>query len=106
MQGTPKEASRRMTMTFAPEPFRSACLEVMYYAVLEGRYLAWGNARLFNRLSSRRQEEIADRMDAIHNIPHLMRDWERCDQQWLRETLRSYYAKWPSAGWARLERIY
>jgi hypothetical protein len=93
-------------MAIAPEPFRSACLEVVYMATLETRALAWGNVRLIRRLSRRRQEQVADLMDAIHNIPHLLNDWERCDQDWLRRTLLAYDEKWAATGGVRLARVY
>ena len=81
-------------MSHAPEPFHSACLEVIFYAVLDARVLAWGNFRLRQRLSKKRQEQIADLMDMIHNIPRLMNDWERCDQAWLRASLEAYDSQW------------
>ena len=93
-------------MPIAPEPFRSACLEVIYQAALEARALAWGNLRLGKRLSRRRQEQVAALMDAIHNIPHLLNDWERCDQQWLRQSLLAYDEKWAATDGVRLSMVY
>jgi hypothetical protein len=93
-------------MPIAPEPFRSACLEVIYMATLEARALAWGNLRLIQRLSKRRQEQVADLMDAIHNLPHLLNDWENCDQQWLRQSLRAYDDKWAASGGVRLAKVF
>lgn len=94
------------TMSLAPEPFGSACLEVIYVATLEARMLAWGNLRLLPRLSKRRQEQIADLMDVIHNLPHLLNDWERCDQQRLRRSLLAYDEKWAVAGGVQLAKVY
>lgn len=93
-------------MSLAPEPFNSACLEVVYRAILEARVLAWGNARLLSRLSKSRQAQIADLMDVIHNIPDLLRDWEKCDQRRLREEFARYDKKWAHRSSLSLGRIY
>ena len=38
---------------------------------------------------------LADMMDAIHNIPNCMIDWERCDVETLRDDLLKIYDnKW------------
>ncbi len=33
-------------------------------------------------------------MDAVHNIPHLLADWDRCDQSVLRGMLDDYDKRW------------
>ncbi|MEZ0263279.1 MAG: hypothetical protein ACAI43_01020 [Phycisphaerae bacterium] len=93
-------------MIIAPEPYRTACLEVVYMAILEARMLAWGNARLRHRLSKRRQARIADLMDAVHNVPHLVNDWERCDPERLRQYLSDYDEKWARKEGVRLVAVY
>lgn len=40
------------------------------------------------------QEQIHDLMDAIHVIPELINDWERCDESGLRRFLVTYDKKW------------
>ena len=61
---------------------------------------------MLNRLSRRRQEQIAALMDAIHNLPHLLNDWERCDQKMLRQSLLAYDEDWADAGGVRLSAVY
>lgn len=73
-------------MALAPEPYLSACLATISEAVLAARFNSWRK--------SASPEQIADLMDAIHNIPSLMKNWENCDVQWLRESLRQYDTKW------------
>ena len=84
-------------MAIAPEPFRTACLEVLRYATLEARALAWGK---------KEPEQIAALMDAVHNIPHFLANWERCDQKLLRDFLLEYDDKWCQAGGIRLAEVY
>jgi hypothetical protein len=44
-------------------------------------------------------EHLADLMDAIHNIPDLVREWERCDVEFLRQSfLLAYQHKWAGRG--------
>ena len=43
-------------------------------------------------------EHVVDLMDAIHNLPWLMQNWEKCDLEWLRESLRGYENKWKGRG--------
>lgn len=65
----------------APEPYLSACLDVIALAVLEARSTA---------MLSRAPESldaIAELMDEIHNLPTLIRQWERCDEAGLRASL-------------------
>ena len=91
----------------APEPYRTACLKVLFYATIEARSLAWGNAApLHDRLSRERQERIADLMDAVHNIPMLLNRWNECDTRMLRTFLRSYDDRWARGGGYRLGDIY
>lgn len=80
-----KEQARRR-MAIAPEPYLSAYLNVMCATISLARYLAWGKGN---------NEQIADLMDAIHVIPELLNEWERCDEPALRATfLAAYDKKW------------
>jgi hypothetical protein len=62
-------------------------MEVLYRASINCRAWGWSGA-----VSA---EHLADLMDAVHNIPHLVQEWERCDVQFLRESfLLAYQRKW------------
>ena len=70
----------------APDLHLRACAEVLFHATIEARWLAYqGN----------RDAQIADLMDAVHNIPHLMLDWDRCNVDLLRGMLAEYDKTWP-----------
>jgi hypothetical protein len=43
-------------------------------------------------MSPAQADELAELMDAVHNIPHLIGDWERCDESLLRGMLQDYDA--------------
>jgi len=73
-------------MAIAPEPYLSACLAVLDRTILYCRAAGWSNA-----LSA---EHVADLMDAVHNIPGLLQNWERCDVALLRAILDEYEQKW------------
>lgn len=76
---------------FAPAPKLAACLHVLYRAAIDARSLGWkGEQEGLTRDESRR---LADLMDAIHNIPGLAADWERCDEGLLRGMLGDYDAR-------------
>jgi hypothetical protein len=82
----------------APDPNLLACLEVLYRAIVDARSLAWSGANNKDQLSAKRDEQIADLMDAVHNIPLLLLRWGRCDESVLRRFLESYDEKWPGEG--------
>jgi hypothetical protein len=78
-------------MAIAPEPYLSAYLEVMRETIISVRFLAWQDDNSF--ISKR--EQIADLMDAIHVIPELLNEWERCDEPALKDHfLKGYDKKW------------
>src|SRR4051794_4797691 len=77
---------RRPPMEFAPEPYRSACLATLRQAILGCRVLGWSK--------DAPPEQVAGLMDAVHNLPELMADWERCDVQRLRQDLMRYDRRW------------
>jgi len=86
-------------MAMAPEPYLSACLAVLHRAVLACRASSWGN-----QWSA---EHVADLMDAIHNIPWLLQNWEQCDIEFLRTAfLQAYESKWGDHGGVPLCRIF
>jgi hypothetical protein len=72
-------------MALAPAPQLSACLRAAYMAMLHTRVLGWGGED--KGLTADEADQIATLMDAVHNIPHLIENWERCDESLLRETL-------------------
>jgi hypothetical protein len=103
--GTPNQAIRsaqedgRMTgsssegrrVAVAPEPYLSACMAVLSWASLACRAWGWSGEVT--------AEHLADLMDAIHNIPDLVQDWERCDVELLRKSyLLAYQQKWAGRG--------
>ena len=47
-----------------------------------------------NGLSARQADEVADVMDAIHNLPHLVNHWEECDESLLRGMLDDCDKRW------------
>lgn len=73
---------------FAPAPKLAACLEVLYRAALEARSL--GYAGDSSGLSREQAKKLGDLMDAVHNLPKLAANWERCDEQLLRSMLGDY----------------
>ena len=78
-------------VALAPEPFLSACLEVLERAAIEARLIAYGGR---NGLTAEQSERLGDLMDAIHNIPDLLQRWEDCDERLLRLFLQSFAEKW------------
>jgi hypothetical protein len=63
---------------------------VIRHAILDARAAAWSGAV--------EKEWIADLMDAVHNIPGFINDWQRCDEGPLRDRLRHYDEQWASKG--------
>jgi hypothetical protein len=39
---------------------------------------------------------LADLMDAVHELPHLVTRWEQCDEVLLRQILSDFDGKWPN----------
>jgi hypothetical protein len=88
----------------APEPYLSACLEVLYRAAIHARVIGWSGEK--EGLSADQSAQVADLMDAIHNIPHLLQRWEQCDEGLLRLFLETFDAKWKGTSDARLLVVY
>lgn len=77
----------------------SACMKVVYHAAVYAR--SWGYSGKVDA------NNIADLMDAIHNIPELIQNWERCDVQLLRMSfLGAYQDKWARHGGPPLRDIF
>jgi hypothetical protein len=87
-------------MAVAPEPQLLACLTVLQRACIDARLLGYAGER--DGLSAAQSQELADLMDAVHNIPDLVRRWESCDEELLREMLRAFDERWRSRGGVRL----
>ena len=86
-------------MSVAPEPYFSACMAVLYRATLTARMWGWS--------SHVSPEHLADLMDAIHNIPDLVQNWEKCDPERLRTVyLLPYEQKWAGQGGLALCQIF
>jgi hypothetical protein len=79
-------------MSLAPGPNMKACLRVLYQAAVQGRMLGWEGER--GGLSPQRSQQLADLMDAVHEIPDLVQRWEECDEGLLRSMLKAYDEKW------------
>ena len=73
---------------FAPAPQLAACLEVLYRATIEARALGWKGKQ--EGLTSEECERLARLMHAVHNLPLLAVEWERCDESELRSMLRGF----------------
>ena len=79
-------------MSLAPEPYLTACLSVLTSACINARLRGWSGEG--SGLTARQSEEIADLMDAVHNIPYLIQRWEDCDEVRLRNFLEAFDEKW------------
>ena len=88
----------------APEPYLSACLEVVYRAALNARVIGWSGEK--DGLNAQQSAQLADLMDAIHNIPHLLQRWEQCDESLLRSFLETFDTKWKGSGAGLLLVVY
>jgi len=75
-------------MSLPPSSALSACLKVLSRACIEARQLAWNGEH--TGLTSRQSAELAALMDAVHNIPYLLQNWERCDEELLRGMLADF----------------
>jgi hypothetical protein len=79
-------------MAIAPAPQLAACLDVLYRAAIAARMLGYeGHER---GLSPAQADQLAELMDAVHELPNLIGDWGRCDESLLRGTLESYDTRW------------
>lgn len=76
----------------AAEPYLSACLEVLYRATISARSLGWDGEK--TGLSAADSQRLVALMEAVHNIPLLLRRWEDCDEAMLRGFLETFDTKW------------
>lgn len=79
-------------MSLPPEPSMRACLAVLTSAAVAGRLLGYEGSQA--GLSAVRSAQLADLMDAVHNIPDLVMRWEDCDESLLVAMLTGYDRKW------------
>lgn len=75
-------------MKTPPEPILSCYLAVLQQALVYGRAFA---------LEGRPHQQIADLLDAVHVIPELLTEWERCDERGLFRFLEEYDRKYAIA---------
>ena len=87
-------------MATAPEPYLTACLEVLTEAILGARRIGW-EGQYHGGLSVEAADELADLMDAVHNIPIYLNHWERCDESMIRKFLERWEDKWTGKGTTR-----
>jgi hypothetical protein len=85
-------------MAIPPERELQACLRVLTWAILKARAWAWQKQVPV--------EQLADLMDAVHNIPGLLGKWESCNQGLLLAMLEDFERKWASSGGLALRSIY
>ncbi len=85
-------------MTTVPEREFHACMCVLTDAILRARAWAWQDQVP--------TEQLADLMDAVHNIPTLLENWESCDQDSFMAELNHFQQKWASSGGLALHSIY
>jgi hypothetical protein len=88
----------------APEPYLSACLEVIYRATINARIIGWAGMK--GGLRPEQLAQIADLMDAIHSLPHLLDRWDEHDEELLRSFLEAFDQKWKGTNSAGLLAIY
>jgi hypothetical protein len=73
-------------------------MEILRDAVLQARMWGWdGNVPA---------EQLADLMDAVHNIPGVVQHWEACEDEHLKMALESYERKWGKSGGSDLRTHY
>jgi hypothetical protein len=77
-------------MSMPPKDEFRACMRVLYIAILDARSAGWQ--------SDVNPARLADLMDAIHNIPNLVQNWEGCNQDLMKSMLLDYERKWRSEG--------
>ena len=85
-------------MKTVPEREFHACMCVLTEAILRARAWAWQNQVP--------AEQLADLMDAVHNIPAFLENWESCDQDFFMASLNHFQQKWASSGGLALHSIY
>ena len=79
-------------MALAPAPQLAACLRVLYLASIRARVIGYEGHE--TGLSAQQADQVADLMDTIHNIPHLVSNWAECDESLLRGMLNDCDTRW------------
>jgi len=77
-------------MSLAPAPQLAACLRVLYLGSIRARAIGWDGHE--NGLSSRQADQIAAVMEAVHNLPYLVANWEECDDAAQEDAVRPRHA--------------
>jgi len=105
INGTYRDARTCNTrlMSIAPAPQLAACLEVLYHATIEARTLGWKGQQ--QGLTNEECERLARLMNAVHNLPHLIAEWERCNESDLRHTLATFDKQFRGDLLATYERV-
>ena len=85
-------------MALPPDDELKACLEVIRMAVLVSR--VWGWQKQIDA------EQLADLMDAIHNIPNINQHWTRDSSLEILREIESYDNKWTKSGGLSLKSRY
>lgn len=86
---------------------RRALTELMYRVILHARVNAWGCSRILARLSGKREAQIADMMDVIHNIPVFLNNPDNWDDDHFKTYfLDSYDNKWSDGSGTSLRKFY
>ena len=76
-------------MATAPEPFFSAGMHVLYWTFLKARVWGWSG--------DVNPAMLADLMDAVHNVPHMIGNWTEETDARLRRELSSFDERWPDS---------
>ena len=91
----------------APEPQLTALLEVIYRASIRARDLGYGGKTAPEEGRGPALLEVADLMDAIHNIPLYLTTYEDWDEQHFRSAfLAGYDQKWSATSGLKLSAVY
>jgi hypothetical protein len=73
-------------MALGPPDKLEGYLEFIYRVMLTARVMGWQAAS---------PEQIADLIDAVHNLPVLLRRWDVFDEKRFRDHLAIYDEEWP-----------
>ncbi|MDB2687628.1 hypothetical protein N9Y42_10500 [Mariniblastus sp.] len=73
----------------ASENQLNACLEVIRASILKARVWGWSG--------DVPAEQLADLMDALHNIPTYIQHWEDAGDNAVKRELEKYDEKWPNS---------
>jgi hypothetical protein len=79
-------------LALAPEPYLSACLEVVYRATINARHLGTTGRR--SGITPGDAARLDDLMDAVHNLPRLVRRWETVNEGLIRGMLKDFDDRW------------